>query len=453
VGAYLRSENRAGGAASQIPALAPPTERKWDVAFLGILAYMVIEYTRLPLMYPVLQHFDVAKVAAGISLLGLLLSPRVSKGPGTSGIDICVVLFLVASVVSAAFADYSGAAWNQAIDSLKWVVIYFLISRIVTSPWRSKVFAVVLLLLNLKLAQFSVRTYLAYGSVTRGGDTFAMVGMGANDFFGNSNDFGTGMCIVLPLAACLFLGESKTIARAYYLVCFLGILAAMLLSGCRGAFVATVASLLVFFVRSEKKGIAILMGFLLLVGTLVVLPGGNWDRLRSAMNPDEDQTASQRIGFWKAGLRMFRDHPITGVGPANFAPNYRDRYFGSDPYPRAWAPHSIFLQAFAELGIIGALPLFMLWYLTLRLNTRTRKLLKESGLEQQSFDLRLALGLELALVAFFVSGSFLTILYYPHLWFLLGMSAGLQASALQIHRERGIVPGQELENSMALAAS
>ena len=413
---------------------------RWDLAFIGILAYLVIEYTRLPVMFPVLQDFDVAKIAAAVTALGLLLSPRLkNKGTATRGIDLCVLLFLLASLVSACFADYSGPAWGTFIDSLKWVVVYFLISRVVVSSWRSQVFVLILLLLNLKLAQFAIRLYLKYGTVDQGGHSVAMVGLGANAFFGNSNDFGVAMCVVLPLATSLLLGESKVLSRLVYLVSFPAIFAAMLLSGCRAAFVATCAAALVFLIRGKRIMVAVLMGFLIVIGTLFLLPEGNLDRLRSAFSPESDQSAIQRIGFWKAGFKMFRDHPLTGVGPGNFAPNFRDHYAGAERDPGAWAPHSIYIQGFAELGLLGAVPLFILWGLALKLNGGTRGLLRESGADPRCFELRLALGLEMAMVAFLVSGAFLTTLYYPHLWFLLGLSVGLNVACSRAVQQRGAV--------------
>jgi probable O-glycosylation ligase (exosortase A-associated) len=454
VGVYTSSEDHAG--AVRLPALTAshPAERRWDLAFWGILAYLIIEYTRLALMFPFLQNFDVAKIAAGVSALGLVLSPRLKKKvTAIRGIELCLLLFLLASLVSAWFADYPQAAWAQFIDSLKWVVVYFLISRIVVSSWRSRFFVVILLLLNLKLAQFAIRTYLHYGTIVQGGQSVAMVGLGGSDFFGNSNDFGVAMCVVWPVAASLFFGESKILARAFYLLSFLGIFAAMLLSGCRGALVGACAAVFVALARSDRKLAAILMGFLLVLGTLFLLPEGNRDRIWSALSPESDQNASLRIGFWKAGLRMFKDHPLVGVGPGNFAPHYRDRYYGADPFPRAWAPHSIYIQAFAELGLAGGGPLLVLWLLALRLNGRTRKLLRESGVDHRSFESRLALGLELALVAYLVSGAFLTVLYYPHLWFLLGLSAGLRTSCLQTYPASGAAQEQRLEDSVVLATS
>jgi probable O-glycosylation ligase (exosortase A-associated) len=434
------------------PEGAQPTERRWDLAFIGIFAYMVIEYTRLPAMFPILQGLDISKIAAGVGVLGLIISPPPKKkGTSTGAIDICMCLFLGASFVSCFFAAYPSSAWSAIIDCAKWVVTYFLISRAVVSSWRSRIFAIGLLLLNFKLAQFSIRLYLQNGTMNVGGQSVAMVGLGSNAFFGNSNDFGVGMCVVLPIAASLLLGESKVLSRLFYLASFLAIFAAMLLSGCRGALLATCAAIMIAFFRSKRKMVAIIMGVLVIMGTLFLLPKGNLDRLQSSFHPDTDETATQRLGFWRAGFAMFLDHPLTGVGIGNFAPTFRDQYALAEKDPGAWAPHSIYIQGFAELGILGAVPLFVMFWSAVRVNSCTRKHLRDAGADPKCFELRLALGLEMATVAFLISGAFLTTLYYPHFWFVVGMSVGLNTAVVGKYATREVTatPVAELNPTFA----
>ena len=151
---------------------------------------------------------------------------------------------------------------------------------------------------------------------------------------------------------------------------------------------------------------------------------------------------------------MFRDHPIVGVGPANFSRQYRDRYYGSDPFPRLWAPHSIYIQALTDSGLLGFIPVLFLWYFALRLNGRTRRQLRELGLEgHRVFEYRLAFGLELSLVAYMVCGAFLTVLYYPHFWYLLGMSVGLHRVCMQRQPEQGVAKAQKVEKRFAWATT
>jgi O-antigen ligase len=65
-----------------------------------------------------------------------------------------------------------------------------------------------------------------------------------------------------------------------------------------------------------------------------------------------DSSATSRLEFWRAATAMASDHPISGVGPAQFSVNFpryqRQFYFYSD------SPHNSFLELAAEVGWIGA---------------------------------------------------------------------------------------------------
>ena len=50
--------------------------------------------------------------------------------------------------------------------------------------------------------------------------------------------------------------------------------------------------------------------------------------------------------------------------------------------------------------------------------------------DENRFPFYLSHGLDVALIGLAVSGSFLTVLYYPHLWLLLGLSVACTNVAL-----------------------
>jgi O-antigen ligase len=162
-----------------------------------------------------------------------------------------------------------------------------------------------------------------------------------------------------------------------------------------------------------------------------VVSGANKARMRSALAPGRDETARDRLIKWKAGMKMFSDHPLLGVGPGNYAPEYRSEYpTWHQRKLMAIAPHSIFVEGLSELGLAGFIPLLTLWLLIARLNAGTRKVLRSLAPERsRGFEYDLSWGLDLALVGFLVSGAFLSVLYYPHMWVLLGLSAALYRAA------------------------
>jgi O-antigen ligase len=320
-------------------------------------------------------------------------------------------------------------------------LIYFLIGRIVASSWRQRIFMYLFLLLNLKMAQAAVRSFIAGKEFGRSAEFMAGIGVGAGSvgFFANAGDFGVAMCVVWPLAGILLLGEKKTLPRIILLTSFVAFSAAVLLCGSRGAVFGAIVAALVAWARTPKRLGAALI-FLLFVPTIIyIMPEASKNRWRSAANWQEDRTASHRIALWKAGLRMFRDHPLLGVGPANFPSSYSEKYAGPGEDPAGWVPHSIYIQALSELGLVGAIPVLLLILFCFRLNSGTRKSLPPLDGKRRSFDFFLALGLDLALVGYMASGAFLAVLYYPHLWIVLGLSVGLHTAVTS--RQVSSLPG------------
>ena len=107
-----------------------------------------------------------------------------------------------------------------------------------------------------------------------------------------------------------------------------------------------------------------------------------------------DYSLGGHLHFWRAGLAIFADHPVTGTGPGTFgtvhAAYQRDvRYYARDA-------HSLYVQTAAEQGTAGLVALAVLlgvlataWISALRASRRT-----------DSYPLVVGIGLGLA--AFFV---------------------------------------------------
>jgi O-antigen ligase len=393
-----------------------------------------------------------------MAALGYLVAPRLrARHRSAAGrVDLAMFGFVLANLLSACFARFQDAAWDVFLDVLAWGVIYFLISRILTNSWRLRVFVFLLLLLNLKLAQFAIRGYFAQRAVgmsameiymRRGG------GAGSTGFFGNAGDFGVAMGVVWGIACALLFGRTeKKLPRVFLIVCFTLFLLAILLCGSRGAVVGAAAIVLAAFARTPKKIGAFVVALLFLCGIWFVLPDDYKGRFRSAWDWENDPNTFSRIMFWKAGLQMFEDHPILGVGTGNFPQAYATSYANLSILGPP-APHSVYIQVLAESGLVGTVSLLALLVLLLRLNARTRRqALGSDPAVRRSFEYCLALGLDLALVGYLVSGAFLTVLYYPHLWILLGLSVAANTACTNKQPVDQPAELQSRKRNFALAA-
>ncbi len=264
--------------ATILPVAAEP---RWDLAYFAALGLLVFQYSRIQQMYPILEPIPLGKILYLLALAGILIArrlPRV-KSLASSAIDVLIVLFVLEHFFSAIFANYRSLALNGCVDAASWLLTYFVISRALNSTWRLRIFVIVLLLLNLKLAQFSVRSYFQQVSF-RGAEFMSVhgVGAGSTDFFGNAGDFGVAMCVVWPLAGTLLFGEKRKLAKVFWVICFLFFFAAILVCGSRGALVGAAAVALAAWASKPQKIGGLVMIAVLLLGFFFALPQANKDR-------------------------------------------------------------------------------------------------------------------------------------------------------------------------------
>lgn len=411
-----------------------PREPRWSLGFVGVLLFIFVQYTSLPLMYPVLAPLHTAKIAVGLALLGYLIAPRspagIAKEPRV--IDAAILFLMFSIVVSAVLNSGRVGIWGGVLYVLDWVVIYFLISRLLTSRWRLRWVIFLLLLLNLKMAQYSVRTYIA--GIRAGYSGMEIIKLGGASgarmtaFFGNADDFGMAMCIVFGLTLPLLFRKRQKLYQKFFLgVCFLGFLLAVLLCGSRGAVVGAAAVVFVALIRMPKKSAAVMVLLFFVAALLVVMPGAGWTRFQNALHWRQDKDVYSRFMLWKAGAYMWANHPGFGVGAMEFPNTFLSNplYVSWNPYgAETHATHSIYVEAISELGTAGTLLLALAIVAFFRGNAQTRKwALAQNPEGRRSFDYCLAAALDLAMVAYLVCGVFLAELYYPHLWILLGLGA------------------------------
>ena len=96
---------------------------------------------------------------------------------------------------------------------------------------------------------------------------------------------------------------------------------------------------------------------LIFLAILSFAPPEYWKEMNTiAQEGTKSGTGLERIKLWKAGWKMFLDHPIIGVGPNNYGVWLPYYYPGRIGY-RMWgrAAHSVYVTILSEMGIVGVL--------------------------------------------------------------------------------------------------
>jgi len=252
--------------------------------------------------------------------------------------------------------------------------------------------------------------------------------------------------MIIPLSFFLVMSASGK-KKIYYILLTGLFLFVIILSGSRGGFVGLLAAFIYCFLRTKKKVITAFIIGVLAMFAAVVAPPSYWDEVRSITEEGSQKgTGEERVYTWGIGWHMFLDNPILGVGQGNFPyvfGKYELEVTGSDEsfHGRSVAgrqAHSIYFTMLPELGIIGTgIFIGMIIYTlkdlkTIRVRASPQKNKGSSPISNKNYFL--AMGLEGALIAYLVSGAFISILYYPNLWILMGFVLSLKKIAIQDSR-------------------
>jgi probable O-glycosylation ligase (exosortase A-associated) len=281
-------------------------------------------------------------------------------------------------------------------------------------PFILSVMACVTSLERLKktvLILISVMVYVAIYSLTHHG-------MGSGNYFKDENDLCLYVNMYLPFCYFLMLHEQRRMMKAFYAFALATGLFAVVISFSRGGFVGLVAMGFVVWVISRKKVVCLIL--ICLIGLSVYYFAGDryWKEMDTIENINEG-TAKARTESWKAGWRMFLDNPL-GVGGGNFParfPEYQSDYFKRGMWGRA--AHSLWFTLIPELGIAGIFIYLSLLYYNVKDIFIIKKLRKESAGDRDSeYVYYLSLAFLASFAGYFASGTFLSVLYYPHYWYL-----------------------------------
>jgi O-antigen ligase len=171
------------------------------------------------------------------------------------------------------------------------------------------------------------------------------------------NDLGLTVALSIPLALYLALRE-RGAARWLWRAAALLAIAAILLAASRTALVVSLCgfSFAALTWRSsdtaQRMSSAVLLG-LLVTGALYLAPPASRQRLASLPGEAARGTLHNRTQIWKAGLGVFRHHPVLGVGAGAFPEAVRPR-LGTPAIPgHRYVAHNTYLSVLVECGLAG----------------------------------------------------------------------------------------------------
>lgn len=189
--------------------------------------------------------------------------------------------------------------------------------------------------------------------------------------------------------------EKRNKQKVIISIILLIILAAILLSLTRSMWVGIFVSLGIFIIYYQPKILYLVLPLLLIL--IFVLPASVKNRLVSTFDMN-NATNRDRLYMITAGINIFKDYPLTGVGPDNVKKIY-DRYKPAEAELSNPHLHNNFLQVLAERGILALLSLIAAFVVII---IQLIKKIKNSVDMEKS----ISLGVLFVFIGFLVAGMF-----------------------------------------------
>lgn len=257
----------------------------------------------------------------------------------------------------------------------------------------------------------------------------------------DANDTALVLLVGLPLAVITFRASRRVWGKVLSAFVVVGTGATLAISSSRGGFVGLVAVGLAMLILLKEVSLRVRLGTLVLVagGMMVAAPADYWESMQSILSPKQDYNWTDQYGrrqVAKRGIGYMLSHPLTGIGIGNFG---RAEGVVGEESLSMWgegrvkwsAAHNSFIEVGAETGIVGFLLFGGLVFGGIVAMHRLRRRLPAAwarGDPESRFLHSVPLYLEIALIAFATSGSFLSFAYREPVYILAALMAGLYVS-------------------------
>jgi len=389
----------------------------WNLLVVCLAVHVLMAIGRLHQLFPVLRPLHPALISGALASAILLLTPagtRALRSTLSLRPTLFLLMLLLWVTLSVPGALWPGGAATLLVDYfLKLVFLYLLLAggvRGVRDVERLSFIYYVGVVVYAGVVLVRYRT---------GGEADRLSGL----IYYDANDFATLAVSALPLGLYFSLGRQPWWRRLSAILGNALIAIAFVWAGSRGGFIALIAAAL--YILFRFKGVPASRRWLA-AGAVTVLfmataSGTFWERMRSITTPEDDYNVTGETGrlqVWKRGIGYMLEHPVFGVGAANFSTAEGKFSLLADRAARGrgvkWsAAHNTYVQVGAELGVPG------LVFFVAMIGTALVAL-------RRARPTALAQALTAALVGFLAGAMFLSFAYIEMLYALLGLAVGLR---------------------------
>ncbi len=297
------------------------------------------------------------------------------------------------------------------------MIYYYLAILVFRNTNNIRVFILSYTLPMLIVITYAITRHLSYGLFDKQAAHFVM-----NPFFRDHTSYGAILAMLFFALGGLVINKKRDLLFSLLTWGTLSaVTLALILSYTRAAWISVLISLCILLLVLLK----IKFRYILLVGILGILymTGQRTEIIRkmeknrqessatlsehvkSISNITTDESNLERINRWNAALRMFRERPIFGWGPATYMFKYAPYQRGAEKtgistdFGDKGNAHSEYIGPLAESGLLGSLSFIAIVVLSLMTGFRVYMRLQDSRLKQ------IVLSLLLGFITYLIHGT------------------------------------------------
>ena len=388
----------------------------WSLMFFtAIMLFSPQQY------FPALAPLRPALLAAGLGILSYLLDRMRRRLPIVEWTwELKLIAGLVAwAVVTVPFSLWPGGTISVLLDQFaKTVIVFWLLSHVVTTSDRLRQVAWVLTGIAVILGFLSAYNYLT-GAIFVQGVEERLIGT-EGGLTKNPNDLALMINLIVPLTIALLVSTHHAVKRNLVLLAIGVEILTVGLTYSRGGAVTlgviVVACIWKFRGRAERRW---LYG-LLFVGLMALpfAPSSYSDRLATITNIDADRTGSaqERWADMVVALKTVIANPIVGAGMGMNMLAMREERGG-------WLPvHNVYLEHGLDLGLPGLLLFLALLAACYKATVDAQRQCRACGRDDTG---ALAEGLQVSLIAFATAAMFHPVSYHMYFYYMAGLAVAV----------------------------
>jgi len=386
----------------------------FDAAYWILMIFFIFEYIRP--QDSLISALSYVRIPMILSLILFVIFLKSDKKILKDRLVILTILFIAEIGISVIYAVNTTYVWRAFFGMMIVLIAVILVMPTICNS-------------RAKLAKFfniwiGIHILVAIYSLFHSGK-------GPGGFLLDENDLSLTLNMVLPIS--IYLSMSPNISksrRLYYRLASLLFIISVGATLSRGGFLGLLSVFGIIWLNSENR----FKSFFIALTILAVLAFPVYKMVpesyiaeMSTISDAEESTRVQRLYFWQKGWEMYLDNPVLGVGANNYRWNVglyqlRDPDFDADTMLNlAGRPaHSLYFTLIPELGSVGIVLFLLILH---QIFTKLIGIVRVSrGSGDRVDDLLLAKAIIVSTVTFLVTGGFISVLYYPPFWYILGIT-------------------------------